>query len=493
MCRPTCGTWSDVSFCFAAFLTLGRSPRGRGYLLFHGPHFREAPFMQSEIQFANRRAYPVHAEYGADGEWSSNGIAFDDYSRMQTSVRAVAPCRQLATPSWAVNDSQLRELLVAFLEERAFPQKAGLQTGTLPERLAKAQKKIIEASQKHLVPIIDRLCNRLVALKQGVTFTQDAQKQIRLLEQQIENVDTRLRYEARDGGAALTVGVVFFYFRCGQDSVAVGKQLGVKPPHVRQIVWRLRQTWARLEKWRLDPSTRPVPKLPKPVEPKPIRTPKPIEPKPERKPRTRGPQSKLSQLDVERGAILWSQGTAANAAKELGVSRSVLRKALKRAGLYQPRVKKIVVRKSSPKEIHIAIAEKLAKENGGKLPTCTWMCANGHLRTYEYMRGHRGFFAHIPRSKTNRGRPPVKPYSEDFNAARAVELYKAGYRIVDIAVALGAERSRGQNRVRRALIVAGVYRAQEKPGHGGPAVADCGADSAVVNGRLIQQDHLAVG
>lgn len=188
-----------------------------------------------------------------------------------------------------------------------------------------------------------------------------------------------------------------------------------------------------------------------------------MEPKPERKPRTRGPQSKLSQLDVERGAILWSQGTAANAARELGVSRSLLRIALKRAGLYQ--------RKPSSRETHIAIAEKLAKENGGTLPTCTWMTRNGHFRTYAYMRRHRGFFAHIPRSKTKRGRPPVKPYSGDFSTARSVELYKAGYRIVDIAVALGAERGRGQNRVRRALIVAGVYRAQEKPGHSGPAVA----------------------
>jgi hypothetical protein len=179
-----------------------------------------------KVQFANRRSFPVHAEYGADGEWTSPGIAFDDLTRMQTSVRAVAPCRQLATPSWAVNDSQLRELLVAFLEERAFPHKAGLKTGALPERLANAQKKIIEASQKHLVPIIDRLCNRLVALKRCTPLTQDAHKQIRRLEQQIENVDTRLRYEAKDGGAALVVGVVFFYFRCGQDSPAVGKQFG---------------------------------------------------------------------------------------------------------------------------------------------------------------------------------------------------------------------------------------------------------------------------
>jgi len=60
--------------------------------------------MQSELQFANRRAFPVHAEYGADHEWTSTGIGFEEYSRMQTSARVLAPGRQLETPSWAVND-----------------------------------------------------------------------------------------------------------------------------------------------------------------------------------------------------------------------------------------------------------------------------------------------------------------------------------------------------------------------------------------------------
>src|SRR6185312_4187785 len=99
--------------------------------------------MQSEIQFANRHAFPVHAEYGADHEWTSTGIGFEEYSRMQTVTRSVAPGRQLETPSWAVNDAQLRELLVAFLEERAFNGRTGLQTGTLVERFANAQSKLV--------------------------------------------------------------------------------------------------------------------------------------------------------------------------------------------------------------------------------------------------------------------------------------------------------------------------------------------------------------
>jgi colicin import membrane protein len=43
-----------------------------------------------------------------------------------------------------------------------------------------------------------------------------------------------------------------------------------------------------------------------------------------------------------------------------------------------------------------------------------------------------------------------------FDAAKAVELYKAGTKVVDIAVALGYERGQGQNRTRAALKAAGV-------------------------------------
>jgi predicted SprT family Zn-dependent metalloprotease len=45
-----------------------------------------------------------------------------------------------------------------------------------------------------------------------------------------------------------------------------------------------------------------------------------------------------------------------------------------------------------------------------------------------------------------------------FNATDAVRLYQAGKRIVDIAVSFGYARGHGQNRVRAALIKAGVYK-----------------------------------
>lgn len=45
-----------------------------------------------------------------------------------------------------------------------------------------------------------------------------------------------------------------------------------------------------------------------------------------------------------------------------------------------------------------------------------------------------------------------------FNADRAIRLYKKGKFVSDIAVAMGYERGHGQNRVRTALMSAGVYK-----------------------------------
>lgn len=46
-----------------------------------------------------------------------------------------------------------------------------------------------------------------------------------------------------------------------------------------------------------------------------------------------------------------------------------------------------------------------------------------------------------------------------WDAAKVVEMYQAGTRVVDIAVAFGYARGQGQNRVRKALVTAGVYKA----------------------------------
>lgn len=222
--------------------------------------------MSKETQFANRREYPVNARHTVEG-WVSTGIAFEDYARMNTQQRKQSGERRLPTPTWSVNDKLLRELLVVFMEERAGLRKK--QKGTLTERLERAKVAVIN-QRPRLIAVLTRLGAEYVTLKRlGLDpTTTDEQwnasrhqpyivccageakfvaekKRKRELEIEIEGIDTYLRYTA-NGGADVIAAVVYLYYRSGLDSVGVGSELGLKPPHVRQTLWRLHQTAAKL-------------------------------------------------------------------------------------------------------------------------------------------------------------------------------------------------------------------------------------------------------
>lgn len=215
-------------------------------------------------QFAGRHTYPVNARRTLDG-WASPGVAFEDYTRMSTQQRKASNERRLPTPQWAVNDTQLRTLLVLFMEERAGFRK--IQPGTLLERLERAKLAVIN-QRPRLIQVLDRLCEEYVMLKhagacpemsddelnlslsQPLVIPQFARKFIELkrkreLEIEIEGIDTYLRYTA-NGGADVVAAIVYLYYRAGMDSVGVGAELGLKPPHVRQTLWRLHETAKKL-------------------------------------------------------------------------------------------------------------------------------------------------------------------------------------------------------------------------------------------------------
>jgi hypothetical protein len=326
--------------------------------------------------------HPVHAEYSADGEWQSTGISFSDYGRMSVHQHKLASCRRIETPSWAVNDSHLRELLVAFMEERA--QFRAPISGTLTERLATAQKKIIAATAR-LIATIDKLCARYVELKRTVPFTPEIAKQATNLSRQIETLDTRLRFESKDGGLALVCGVIYRYYRLGLDSVGVGKELFIKPPSVRQIIWRLSKTWERLH---------PAPK----------------------------PEA-------------------------TGRHRHALRQ-------------------------HVAVLEKLAAANDGRIPSSRWLCAHGYEASYDCLRGYPDAFAHLQRAlreRTGKPRTAKPPCTKPERIAtkrmallgtpeaeQALALYKSGSKAAQIAVALGIKSKWRVNHVRQLLKAVGV-------------------------------------
>ena len=172
--------------------------------------------------------------------------------------------RRLPTPLWALNDEMLRELIVVYMEERA--RLYGPQKGTLLERLARARQAVIN-QRPRLLERMDKLCKEYVEKKRTgldphITDEEYNQRQkfpalpgfeaeprfhdlkvrLRGLEIEIERIDTYLRYTA-NGGADILAAMVYLYYRMGIDSVGVGAALGLKPPHIRIMLYLMAEKW----------------------------------------------------------------------------------------------------------------------------------------------------------------------------------------------------------------------------------------------------------
>jgi len=133
----------------------------------------------------------------------------------------------LPTPTWAVNDSALRKLIVAYMEKRAgiSPGK-----GTLPERLERARQAALR-QHPEMNATLDRLSRKYVTAKRP--------KRKRALQIEIEGLDTTLRIS--ENGAAVIAAVVYLYYRVGLDSPGIAEVLRLKPPHVRIVLYRMRR------------------------------------------------------------------------------------------------------------------------------------------------------------------------------------------------------------------------------------------------------------
>lgn len=319
--------------------------------------------MASEYQFETRR-YPVAAwQEGAQGEIKSTGISFEDYSRMSQRVHKPSNERRFPTPIWATDDRLLRELIVRFMEQRGNNGRTlPWQPGTLQERLASAKQRIISVRIPQVTVVLDRLCREYVALKRETPVTDKQRARLKELESEIEGIDTFIRKNRTDGGLAFIASIVYLYYRSGLDSVGVGAELDIKPPLVRQTLYKLHLTWKRLEGWLNDPSTRPVRKLKSPVpQPEPEYTDseaadayaeivcqvEAVEAAAKAKPRELRKHGPKRTIDVQKAAELRSQGLwYSEIAKQLGCSAGALWQALLRDGLlvrtkrFAPRAKK---------------------------------------------------------------------------------------------------------------------------------------------------------
>ena len=170
---------------------------------------------------------------------------------MSSMQRKTTGERRLKTPTWAVNDKELQHLLVVFMEERAgfikknkplVENKEDLTPEGLKARLKKATEKVQSRRAGQLV-VMKRLNEEYVSRR----FLQgsDASDRLRELEIEIQGLNTSLRI-SENGTADVVAAIVYMYYRTGMDSVGVGSELGIKPPHVRQTLWRLHRTADRI-------------------------------------------------------------------------------------------------------------------------------------------------------------------------------------------------------------------------------------------------------
>jgi hypothetical protein len=187
---------------------------------------------------------------------------------MHTLRRARVQERRLPTPKWAIRDEWLRLLLVVYLEERFYcrpapdldltvrldlarksalyyaPRKRELLDQWIDDYHTITQTQLHEFSDDEILEAFLGLREIKGQLPIDVSLARDylTNKKLHNLEIQIQNIDTDLVLTDK-GHAEVIVSVVYLYYRLGWDSVTIAEELGLKSPHVRQVLARLHGTW----------------------------------------------------------------------------------------------------------------------------------------------------------------------------------------------------------------------------------------------------------
>lgn len=181
--------------------------------------------------FGTRGRKPVSVEFSADG-WETPGFSFADYSAAHIYKKRLCNGRKKPSPEWVFN-AQFREVLARYCERRA--HIAVPLNGTPAERIGYATY-VLRLKLPALRATMDKLCHELFGLKQR---KENPARQYKL-EQLIEAADSQI-ITVRRGPAAVAAAVAYQYFNLGYESVAVAAALDLKPPTVRQTIFRLQR------------------------------------------------------------------------------------------------------------------------------------------------------------------------------------------------------------------------------------------------------------
>jgi hypothetical protein len=194
----------------------------------------------------------------------NSNISFQDFERMSVKGGESHPERRLATPAWSLSDEKTQAVLVAYLENRFYVNENKI--GTLKERLGRCQtaaqfyipgKKELLAAWIRDFQLIskgkfadlpdDDAQAQFASLQENdgqaaltPQIARDAltNKKLSALELQIMNTDSDL-YLAEKGYAEVCCAIIYLYHRMLYNSVSISETLGLKSPHVRQILSRI--------------------------------------------------------------------------------------------------------------------------------------------------------------------------------------------------------------------------------------------------------------
>jgi hypothetical protein len=181
-------------------------------------------------QFAGRRSKAVSARYTPQG-WETTGISFDNYRTMHSMRRERVQERRLETPTWATNDTELREVILKFCERRFYLDEG--HRGHVPGLSQEGRLGRIRQIERLHAKRCERQYHEHLEKYKSLPEERKAKFSI-----QLRNADMQVHLYKR-GTAAMATAIVYLYYRLGYDSVTVAETLHLNSPLIRQFLARL--------------------------------------------------------------------------------------------------------------------------------------------------------------------------------------------------------------------------------------------------------------
>jgi hypothetical protein len=188
---------------------------------------------------------PVGARYAGGDRWeNTSGLSFDDYSRCQTTSKKLFASRRFVTPAWAISNTQLQKVICGYLIQRALGhskrKRASMPKGMEPLELLRYAEQLLLQKVPAQERVVTSLCEEYVSMKQaGVKHPY-----MRTIESLIANYDTSIIINRSAG--KIVAACVYGYYREGLSSVGIAEATGLRPPCVRQLLFRVWQVAKKL-------------------------------------------------------------------------------------------------------------------------------------------------------------------------------------------------------------------------------------------------------